>query len=173
MMTRYFLCFSILICIGLTSCSQKLYLTGKDNTALINVNYTIQKYNLKMNIRKNHMSGTVLVRKMDSGEIRIIGITHFGLSLFDFGLQGENWQEYSCIEPMRNKRFLDLLESDFKLLFLPDRKVKKILKKEDYTKYIIGKWFTKNETKIYTDTENIEIRHPWINISIELEKINN
>lgn len=171
MMIRYFLFFSILICIGLTSCSKKLYPTGTENHALINVDNTVQKYNLKMDIRKNHMSGILAVRKMDSGEIRIVGVTQFGLSLFDFGLQGENWQVHSCIEPMRNKRFLNLLESDFKLLFLPDRKVKKIEQKDDYTKYIIGKWFTKSETKIYTDTEDIEIKHPWINISIELEKI--
>lgn len=64
----------------------------------------------------------LIVRQMPDNEIRILGSTYFGLSLFDFSLHCDTFIVNSCIEPMRKKKMLKILETDFKNLFLKSEK---------------------------------------------------
>lgn len=76
-----------------------------------------QKYNMQLDFMKHHFSGLLIVRKLPENEIRILASTYFGLSLFDLSLRGDEFHVNSCIEPMKKKKILKLLETDFKNLF--------------------------------------------------------
>jgi hypothetical protein len=123
-----------------------------------------------------HFNGMLIAKTMDDGEIRILASTMFGLSLFDFGMKDETWNVYSCIEPMRKDRVLKIFETDFKLLFLPDRNVKKIEKTEEYTKFVTGGGISKGVIYLAPVAESssgkIQIKHSWLRLTIGLEKMN-
>lgn len=171
-MKTFFRLISIALLFCLSSCSSKMYSPGVGGKPLVEIDSKGQKYNLSLNFRKTNLSGFLIVRKMETNEIRIVGVTQFGLSLFDFGILDDKWQVYSCIEPMNKKKVLNLLESDFKILFSSKAEVRKIEKEKDYTKYIKGRAFTKNVTKIFDETQDIEIKHSWIGLTIKLERLN-
>lgn len=170
-MKIFFRLISIVLLFILASCSSKMFPPGVEGKPLVGIDSKGQKYNLSLNFRKKNLTGFLVVRKMETNEIRIVGVTQFGLSLFDFGILDDQWQVYSCIEPMNKKKVLNLLESDFKVLFSSNSVVRKIEKEKDYTKYIKGRAFTKNVTKIFNDTQDIEIKHSWIGLTIQLERL--
>lgn len=170
-MKVFFRLISIILLFSLTSCSSKVYSPGVEGKPLVEIDSKGQKYNLSLNFRKKNLTGFLVVRKMETNEIRIVGVTQFGLSLFDFGLLNDQWTVYSCVEPMNKKKVLNLLESDFKIVFSPNSEVRKIEREKDHTKYIKGRAFTKNVTKIFNDTQNIEIKHSWIGLTIQLERL--
>ncbi len=175
-MTKSFQLISILlICLGFISCSKNTYPIKTGSPAIVPISSEVQKYNLKMDFMSKHFNGILVIRKMNDGEIRILASTLFGLSLFDFGLKGENWQVYSCIEPMRKDRILKIFEKDFKLLFLPDRNIIKKEDKEDKIKFVAGSGLSKSVIYITHDKESIpekiRVKHSWLRLNIELDKI--
>lgn len=160
----------------LISCSPKTYPPKVQEYPLINVDNKAQKYNLQLDFMRKHFNGILAIRKMEDKEIRIIAVTPFGLSLFDFGLkENEEWTVYSCIEPMRKDKFLKILERDFKLLLLPERNFEKAETKDNYTKFAIGKGFSKSTIFVSPAKENIDnikIKHAWwLGLTITLDKI--
>lgn len=177
-MIRYlsYVSFFILLCYTTISCSKSTYASRIESPSIVAVGTNVNKYNLNLNFGKKHFNGMIAVRQMDSKEIRIIGYTTFGLSLFDFGIVYETFIIHNCIEPMRNKKLLNILENDFKLLFLPNRDVKKIESQVDYTKFAKGKFLSKcviiSAIDSTTNNRNILIKHPYLKLSIELEEIN-
>lgn len=159
-----------------SSCSKKTFPQNTGEYGIAKVGSDVRKYNMNMNFGKKHFNGMIAIRQMDSEEIRVIGYTAFGLSLFDLGLTDSTFTVYNCIEPMQNKRLLNILERDFKLLFLPKRDVKKIETKDDYIKFADGKFLTKSVITVANDTttnlQNILVKHPWLKLSIELHELN-
>lgn len=157
------------------SCSKNTYLHQTGQYGIANVGAEVRKYNMNLNFRKKHFNGMLAVRQMDSTETRVVGYTAFGLSLFDFGLSEETFTVYNCIEPMQNKKLLKLLERDFKLLFLPNRTVKKVEITDEYTKFADGKFLTKSVITIKKDSSQAEqsilVEHPWLKLSIELHEL--
>lgn len=132
-----------------------------------------QKYNIQLDFMKHHFSGMLIVRRMAGNEIRILAATHFGLSLFDFSLCGEQFKVNSCIAPMQKEKVLKLLEMDFKHLFLSG-KAKKT--NHPYTeKRTSGKGFGKSILTITGETPGdpatVKIKHPWIRLTIQLDKL--
>jgi len=99
------------------SCAPKYYPAG---TPVLESKRELSKYNMEMKYGKNNMSGLLLFRVDEKGEIVIHGSTLFGLTIFNFGIDGDEWKVYSCIEPLRGKRAQKLLERDFRKLFLPE-----------------------------------------------------
>lgn len=179
-MIRSFLFFSIfLACLSFASCSKSLYPTQSDYTAIVKVEDEVQKYKMEFKFMKTHLSAILAVRKMESGEIRMVGASPFGLSLFDFGLREDTFAVYSCIEPLRKQRLLKILENDFSTLFLPNRMVKKIKQKKDRTEYLYSGGLAKGVIQVYNSddsiniAEDIRIKHSWIRLFIQLEKMEN
>lgn len=176
-MTRSFwLINTLLICIFFASCSKNTYPLRTGSTPIVQVGSEVQKYNMTLDFAGKHFNGMLIAKTMDDGEIRIVAATMFGLSLFDFGIKGEDWAVYSCIEPMRKDRILKLFEKDFKLLFLENRDIKKIERKEEYTKFVTSGGISKGviyvtHTKV-DNPEKVRIKHPWLRLTIELEKMN-
>lgn len=176
-MTRSFQFISLLLLLFLTfaACSRNSYPLKTGDIPIIPVGNEVQKYHLTLDFAGKHFSGMLIAKMMDNEEIRIIASTMFGLNLFDFGLKGEEWRIYSCIEPMRKKRVLKLFETDFKLLFLPGRSMKKIEKTAKYTKFVKGGGMSGSVIYLMHameyNPERIQIKHPWLRLTIGMEKM--
>ena len=74
-----------------------------------------------MDIRGNHLSGLLLLKKMEdsiTGETvyRFFFSNEFGMTYFDLGLYPDSLQVFYCFEPMNKKGLLSLLETTFRLL---------------------------------------------------------
>lgn len=152
-----------------------------------------QKYNIQLDFMKHHFSGMLIVRRMPDNEIRILASTYFGLSLFDFSLCGDQFKVNSCVAPMQKDNVLKLLEMDFKQLFLKGKGVRVRTTKDRSTgksanhstdksaertieKRTSGKGFGKSIIFINGETlgdpEKVKIKHPWIRLTIQLDKLN-
>ena len=125
---------------------------------------------------KEVFSGMLIVRQMPDNEIRILGSTYFGLSLFDFSLHCDTFIVNSCIEPMRKKKMLKILETDFKNLFLKSEKARIKKKSSTFEQRTSGKGFGKT---VFTlsgfvngQAEKVQIKHPLIRLRIQLDKLN-
>ena len=109
-------------------------------------------------------------------EIRIVASTYFGLSLFDFSLRNDQFTVNSCIEPMKKEKVLKLLEMDFRRLFLSGKDTRVKATKDSATeKRTSGKGFGKSVVYITGNTPGdpaqIKIKHPWIRLTIRLDKL--
>lgn len=158
------------------SCSHKV--TGEASTLppIIATSEQSQRYNMQLDFRKHHFSGMLIVRQMSGDEIRILGATYFGLSLFDFSLTRGVIKVNSCIEPMQKKRILQLLERDFKNLFLSSDKARIQSQNSTFERRTSGSGFLKS---IYLlskfkegQAEQVQIKHPLIGLTIQLNKLN-
>ena len=80
------------------------------------------------------------------------------------------------MEPMRKKKMLKILETDFKNLFLKNEKAHIKKKSSTFEQRISGKGFGKT---IFTlsgfvngQAGKIQIKHPLIRLRIQLDKLN-
>ena len=82
----------------------------------------------------------------------------------------------SCIEPMKKEKVLKLLEMDFRRLFLSGKDIRVKTTKDSATeKRTSGKGFGKSVVYIIGNTPGdpaqIKIKHPWIRLTIRLDKL--
>lgn len=160
-----------------TSCASSKTMNVEASTSpIINAHEQSQKYNMQLDFMKHHLSGMLIVRRLPDDEIRILATTYFGLSLFDFSLQGDEFRVNSCMEPMKKKKILQLLEADFKNLFLNQKNVRIKKKNDTSEERVTGRGFGKSVfhlSEFVTERpEQIRIRHPWLRLSIQLDKLN-
>ena len=94
----------LLLLFILLSCSHRVTGEATALPPILQAEAQSQKYNLQLDFMKHHFSGMLIVRQMPDNEIRILGSTYFGLSLFDFSLHCDTFIVNSCIEPMRKKK---------------------------------------------------------------------
>lgn len=157
-----------------TSCAKKNYVNVNHYKPLLHtsINKT-EKYNLSFVFRGNTTSGTLISKKMEDGEVRIIAVTLFGLSLFDFGLTKEKMCIYNCIEPLNKKKVLKLLENDFRLLFTDDDRIRKIAKIENKLKFATNNFLARTVITAFPadSLDRVKIVHPMIGLTINLELI--
>lgn len=168
---------SLLLLIGLNfACSSKLSNGSSPLPPIIKAESYSQKYNLQLDFIKHHFSGLLMVRRMPDHEIRILASTYFGLSLFDFSFQGDTFKINSCIEPMRKEKILNLLEMDFRNLFLSSKDIRMKEKSSTFEKRINGSGLGKSVFTLSAfangQPEQVKIKHPWIRLSIQLDKLN-
>ena len=127
-----------------TSCGSSKTIAGDATsyvTPIICAEEYSQKYNMQLDFMKHHFSGLLIVRKLPDNEIRILASTYFGLSLFDFSLRENEFHVNSCIEPMKKKKMLLLLETDFKNLFLSGKNIRIKKKSSTFEKRVTGRGF--------------------------------
>lgn len=162
----------------LTSCASPKVVEGDayiHSAPIIRAQEFSQKYNMQLDFMKHHFSGMLIVRELPDNEIRILASTYFGLSLFDFSLRNEEFQVNSCIEPMKKKKILQLLETDFKNLFLNGKNIRIKKKNSTFEKRVTGSGFGKSvfylSEFVSGHPEQIKIRHPWLRLSIQLDKL--
>lgn len=158
------------------SCSHRITGEATALPPILRAETQSQKYNLQLDFMRHHFSGMLIVRQMPDNEIRILGSTYFGLSLFDFSLRNDTFIVNSCMEPMRKKKMLGLLETDFKNLFLKGEKARIKKKSSTFEQRISGRGFGK---AVFTlsgfangQAEQVQIKHPLIRLKIQLDKLN-
>lgn len=158
------------------SCSHKVTGEASALPPIIVTGQQSVKYNMQLDFRKHHFSGMLIVRQMPGNEIRILGATYFGLSLFDFSLTDEVMKVNSCIDPMKKKRILQLLERDFKNLFLSGEKARIQTKSSTFEQRTSGSGFLKSvfllSEFVGGQAEQVQIKHPLIGLTIQLNKLN-
>lgn len=144
--------------------------------AVIPTDSVSQKFNLQLDFMKNHFSGMLIARRMAGDEVRLLFNTYFGLSVFDFSLRGDSLHVNSCVEPMRRKNVLRILEHDLKQIFLPGQTVRVKEKSAIFEKRISGSGMGKAVISLSGYSGNqprrIHIKHPWIRLKIQLDKLN-
>lgn len=142
---------------------------------IIKANTASQKYNMQLDFMKHHLSGMLIVRRMPNEDIRFLATTYFGLSIFDFSLQGETFKVNSCIAPMNKEKILKLLEADLKNLFLNSKKIRVKKKNSTFEQRISGKGFGKSVSilseYVNGEPEQVQIKHPWIRLTIQLNRL--
>ena len=145
-----------------TSCGSSKTIAGDATsyvTPIICAEEYSQKYNMQLDFMKHHFSGLLIVRKLPDNEIRILASTYFGLSLFDFSLRENEFH----------------VETDFKNLFLSGKNIRIKKKSSTFEKRVTGRRFGK--TVFYLSEfnsghpEQIKIKHPWLRLSIQLDKL--
>ena len=166
----------LLLLFILLSCSHRVTGEATALPPILQAEAQSQKYNLQLDFMKHHMSGMLIVRRMPDNEIRIVASTYFGLSLFDFSLRNDQFTVNSCIEPMKKEKVLKLLEMDFRRLFLSGKDIRVKTTKDSATeKRTSGKGFGKSVVYIIGNTPGdpaqIKIKHPWIRLTIRLDKL--
>lgn len=144
--------------------------------AVIPTDSVSQKFNLQLDFMKNHFSGMLIARRMANDEVRLLFTTYFGLSVFDFTLRGDTLHVNSCVEPMRKKNILRILEHDLKQVFLPGQTVRVKQKSAIFEKRISGSGMGKAVITLSGYSGNqpgrIHIKHPWIRLKIQFDKLN-
>ncbi|MDR3132597.1 MAG: hypothetical protein LBU42_01055 [Prevotellaceae bacterium] len=157
-------------------------------------------FTMKIDFRKDHFSGLLLVRQSDSAHFRMVFNTHFGMGVFDFEFRRDTFHVHSCLEMLQQKKVLSLLEKDFRSLFFldvqPAHPAAVYRKPEDAAleiNRIDGRYYLKNtaqKTLLKMETphgfrsghydfsgyrerfpEAITIKHGGIGLQITLEKI--
>lgn len=155
--------------------SSKVVEAERGVSPIIRAEAQSQKYNMQFDFMKHHFSGMLIVRRLPKDEIRIVGTTYFGLSLFDFSLRDDTFSVNSCMEPLRKKKTLQLLEADFRSLLLPPKHVRIRQKDNREEERASGKGFGKSKFHLseFVDEhpERIRVRHPWLRLSIQLDRL--
>jgi len=120
---RNFLCVSLIL-ILISACSPVRQtagtdpLTGKLNSPSPCFNGTFEKalYKATLDIKKQHMSGFLLIKKISDSVLRIVFANEIGMTLFDFGFHANEFKVHYVFEPMDRKLLLRLFEKDFRQL---------------------------------------------------------
>ncbi len=75
-------------------------------------------YSAQIDFKENSMSGILALTKESEGRFRMVMMTTFGVSLFDFSVSRDSFIVNSCMEQMNKKVVLNILEKDFRSLFM-------------------------------------------------------
>jgi hypothetical protein len=76
-----------------------------------------QLFTMKIDFRKNHFSGLLLVKQTGDGHYRMVFNTHFGMGVFDVEVSRDTFQVHSCLEALNRKRILRLFEQDLRIFY--------------------------------------------------------
>lgn len=166
----------LLMVFFVSSCAQRIVQGSAVNPAIISIDSTSQKFNLQLDFMKSHFSGLLIARRMAPDEIRLLFTTYFGLSVFDLSLRDDSLLLNSCIEPMHKRKIWQLLEKDFRIMFLPTYQTMRFKEKTTtFEERIDGKGFGKVIIRLseYQNgkPQQVQIKHPRIRLKIQLDKL--
>ena len=171
----WYVSFLLLLGVGVSSCSPRIQSKQANLPEIVTTDGVSQKFNLQLDFMKHHFSGLLIARRMADDEVRLLFTSYFGLSIFDFSLRNDSLHVNSCIEPMRKKNLLRILEHDLKQVFLPNQQVRIKEKSSIFEKRISGKGMGKAIISLSEFSDNqpqkIQIKHPWIRLKIQLDKL--
>ena len=118
---------SLIICILLSACSATggLKNTGKHVVHRAELFPLFDRlgekkeawFNISIQFFKNEQSGQLLVKQTNDTTTRVLFMTVVGSKIFDFAITPHDFQVLSCIDPLRKKKILRMMEKDFRLMF--------------------------------------------------------
>jgi len=78
-------------------------------------------YKASLDIKKQHMGGFLLIKKISDSVHRIVFANEIGMTLFDLGFHSNQFKVYFVFEPLNKKILLRLFEKDFRQLIFDDK----------------------------------------------------
>ena len=165
----------LLLLFILLSCSHRVTGEATALPPILQAEAQSQKYNLQLDFMKHHSAECSLSAKCPITK-SVSWLYLLWPQLFDFSLHRDTFIVNSCMEPMRKKKMLKILETDFKNLFLKSEKARIKKKSSTFEQRISGKGFGKT---VFTlsgfvngQAEKVQIKHPLIRLRIQLDKLN-
>ena len=69
-----------------------------------------------LDIKKHHLTGFLLVKKMEDESYRIVFTNQVGMTFFDFEVKQNSFRVVYCFESLNRKALIRIFEKDFRLL---------------------------------------------------------
>lgn len=160
----------LLLLVVATDCAS-LPQAGRHSTvSLLERTETGGRYNLQLDFGKHHMSGLLVVRRQPSGALTFAGVTYFGLSIFQFTLDGTTWTTHSCLAPLAKPKVLALLQRDLGVLFCPGQYAVRRNDRKDGPGWAIGRGLGRTVWQVHGGDKAL-LRHPWLRMSLRMDAI--
>ncbi len=188
-MSRLRLVCLIFISLFLGSCMQGLLQIEKQDFAslpsLISLSETSLKFKAELTIYDISLSGIMIAKKGNKGDVFVTFVNEFGLKYFDAHLDAPDTKMIYCIKPLDKRKFTNVVLHDLSIFFLPS--ANEGANKKNYSLNNFSYHYSKLENKkeqieeykkkklvsIYLQESNEEykVTHPDIRIKISLKLI--
>ncbi|WP_317898310.1 hypothetical protein [Aurantibacillus circumpalustris] len=114
-----------LLAIALVSCSpasghkfiRTEVVTTNEVQPIIDQNNSLL-YKAKIDLFRNHFSGLIVLKQIDSSTSHLTFITEIGMKMFDYEIRDTSFNLVYVFEPLNKPKILNLLKSDMKLILL-------------------------------------------------------
>jgi hypothetical protein len=81
--------------------------------------FSVALYNTQVDVVGNHLSGLLLIKKMQDSSTRMVFSNEMGFKFFDFEFTpGGNFKVYSIVKQMNKKAVIKTLRKDFELILM-------------------------------------------------------
>lgn len=146
---------SILILFGCSSkTSSSISHTKVNNTCLITSKPTFESilFNTQVNVINHHLSGLLLMKRIQNDTIRVVFTNELGIKYFDFEFTQNNFRVIDCMRKLKKKIIIEQLKKNFNLILMNHNNINEYqLVKTDSTKQyrLDGK---KEQTYYITDS---------------------
>src|SRR5258706_14559428 len=81
--------------------------------------FTVALYKTEVDIVGNHLSGLLLIKKMQDSSTRMVFSNEMGFTFFDFEFtQQRNFKVFSFTKKMNKKALIKTLRNDFELILM-------------------------------------------------------
>ncbi len=146
---------SILVLFGCSSKTSNSISHAKvNNTCLINSKATFESvlFNTQVNVINHHLSGLLLMKRIQNDTIRVVFTNELGIKYFDFEFTQNNFRVIDCIRKLKKKIIIEQLKKNFNLILMNHNNISEYqLVKTDSTRQyrLDGK---KEQTYYITDT---------------------
>jgi len=137
-----------------------IYLSRDHSTCFASLSFDKALFKASLDIRKQHLSGFLLIKRTSDTSHRIVFANEIGMTLFDFAFHQEAFQVHYIFEPLNKKALVRIFEKDFRQLIFGTESGK-------------NNPFTK--TKIQIDSvkgtipEEIRLSNPGIKLFLKLQ----
>lgn len=78
----------------------------------------VSKYKTSIDILKNHITGLLIIKQIDSVTTRLVFVTELGMKMFDFEAKNGVMNAIYVFEPLNKPRLIEALKRNFNNIFL-------------------------------------------------------
>ncbi|MBC7694360.1 MAG: hypothetical protein H7141_02830 [Burkholderiales bacterium] len=78
----------------------------------------VSKYNASIDVLKNHLTGLLIIKQMDSVTTRIVFVTELGMKMFDFEAKNRKMNVIYVFEPLNKPQLIEVLKRNFNNMLL-------------------------------------------------------
>ena len=146
---RILLLSSIILLFGCShKTSNSLVNTSVNNNCLNTLKPKFESvlYNTQVDIMKHHLSGLLLMKKMQGDTTRIVFTNEMGLKFFDFQFATNDFKVIYCMKKLNKKIVINQLQKNFSLI---------LMNKSDLNAYELNKTDSVKQYKLNAEKEQI------------------
>ena len=78
----------------------------------------VSKYNTSIDVLKNHLTGLLIIKQMDSVTTRLVFVTELGMKMFDFEAKNQEVNVVYVFEPLNKPQVVEALKRNFNNMLL-------------------------------------------------------